>query len=131
MATALQTGFIPYCEPVYKRCLSLVKQTLAQAELFNKQQQQQQQSDSSQYDMPDKDFMVVALDLLSGIAEGLGQLIAPLVANSEILILLYQCMKDSVSEVRQSSFALLGDLTKACFENIKPVLSKLHEHLSI
>ena len=122
MATALQTGFIPYCEPVYKRCLSLVKQTLSQTELFNKQQQQQ--SDSIQYDMPDKDFMVVALDLLSGIAEGLGQLIAPLVANSEILILLYQCMKDSVSEVRQSSFALLGDLTKACFENIKPVLSK-------
>lgn len=125
MATALQTGFIPYCEPVYKRCLSLVKQTLAQTELFNKQQQQQIQSnDSNQYDMPDKDFMVVALDLLSGIAEGLGQLIAPLVANSEILILLYQCMKDPVSEVRQSSFALLGDLTKACFENIKPVLSK-------
>jgi transportin-1 len=43
--------------------------------------------------MPDKDFMVVALDLLSGLAEGLGNLIAPLVAKSEILGLLYQCMK--------------------------------------
>ena len=25
-------------------------------------------------------------------------------------------------EVRQSSFALLGDLTKACFENVKPCI---------
>lgn len=43
--------------------------------------------------MPDKDFMVVALDLLSGLAEGLGTLISPLVQHSEILPLLYQCMK--------------------------------------
>ena len=33
VATALQTGFIPYCEPVFKRCLSLVKQTLDQVEV--------------------------------------------------------------------------------------------------
>lgn len=46
-----------------------------------------------QYEMPDKDFMVVALDLLSGLAEGLGTLISPLVSHSEILPLLYQCMK--------------------------------------
>ena len=85
VATALQTGFIPYCEPVFKRCLSLVKQTLDQVELCNRF--------PDQYEMPDKDFMVVALDLLSGLAEGLGQMIAPLVANSEILPLLYQCMK--------------------------------------
>lgn len=75
--------------------------------------------------------MVVALDLLSGLAEGLGTLISPLVQNSEILPLLYQCMKDVVSEVRQSSFALLGDLTKACFENIKPVLNDFMQVLSL
>ena len=33
VATALQNGFIPYCEPVFKRCLSLVKQTLDQVEV--------------------------------------------------------------------------------------------------
>ena len=27
-------------------------------------------------------------------------------------------------EVRQSSFALLGDLTKACFEHVKPCIGK-------
>ncbi|RNA11646.1 transportin, partial [Brachionus plicatilis] len=114
VATALQTGFIPYCEPVYRRCLALVKQTLEQCELHNQQPEQ--------HECPDKDFMVVALDLLSGLAEGMGTLMTPLIASSEILPLLYQSMKDVVAEVRQSSFALLGDLTKACFENIKPAL---------
>ena len=27
-------------------------------------------------------------------------------------------------EVRQSSFALLGDLTKACFTHVKPCIGK-------
>jgi hypothetical protein len=74
--------------------------------------------------------MVVALDLLSGLAEGLGPLISSLVSNSDILLLLFACMKDAVSEVRQSSFALLGDLTKACFENIRPVLNDFIHVLS-
>ena len=30
VATALQTGFLPYCGPVYQRCVSLVDQTLNQ-----------------------------------------------------------------------------------------------------
>lgn len=33
VATALQNGFMPYCEPVFKRCLSLVKQTIDQIEV--------------------------------------------------------------------------------------------------
>ncbi len=123
VATALQTGFIPYCEPVYKRCLLLVTQTLEHAEMHVKHPEQ--------YDMPDKDFMVVALDLLSGLAEGLGNTISPLIANSNLLALLFECMKDNVAEVRQSSFALLGDLTKACFENIKVNLNDFMQILSM
>lgn len=30
VATALQSGFMPYAEPVFKRCISLVEQTLNQ-----------------------------------------------------------------------------------------------------
>lgn len=30
VATALQSGFLPYCEPVYRRCVSLVEQMLNQ-----------------------------------------------------------------------------------------------------
>lgn len=73
-----------------------------------------------QYEAPDKDFMIVALDLLSGLAEGLNGHIENLVKNSNIMELLHLCMQDSMPEVRQSSFALLGDLTKACFQHVQP-----------
>lgn len=59
--------------------------------------------------------MIIALDLLSGLAEGLDGHIERLVAGSNIIHLLYQCVQISMPVVRQSSCALLGDLTKACF----------------
>uniref|UniRef100_A0A671LET9 Transportin-1 n=1 Tax=Sinocyclocheilus anshuiensis TaxID=1608454 RepID=A0A671LET9_9TELE len=105
-------GFLPYCEPVYQRCVNLVQKTLAQAV-----------SQPEFHEAPDKDFMIVALDLLSGLAEGLGGNIEQLVARSNILTLMYQCMQDKMPEVRQSSFALLGDLTKACFQHVKPCIA--------
>lgn len=46
-----------------------------------------------QYEAPDKDFMIVALDLLSGLAEGLGCHVDTLVARSNIMTLLFQCMQ--------------------------------------
>lgn len=58
-------------------------------------------SNPEQYDPPDKDFMIVALDLLSGLAEGLEHHIEGLVANSSILKLLYQCMQVRRSEIIQ------------------------------
>ncbi|XP_025914093.1 transportin-2 [Apteryx rowi] len=78
VATALQSGFLPYCEPVYQRCVTLVQKTLAQAMMYNQH--------PDQYEAPDKD--------------------------------------DTMPEVRQSSFALLGDLTKACFVHVKPCIAE-------
>ena len=112
MATALQSGFLPYCEPVFQRCVSLVAQTLHQTQVAL--------ANPEHFSVPDKEFMIVALDLLSGLAEGLEAHIENLVAHSNLLSLLYQCMQDNTSEVRQSSFALLGDLTKACFQHVRP-----------
>lgn len=112
MATALQSGFLPYCEPVFQRCVSLVAQTLHQTQVAV--------ANPEHFSVPDKEFMIVALDLLSGLAEGLEGHIENLVAHSNLLSLLYQCMQDNTSEVRQSSFALLGDLTKACFQHVRP-----------
>uniref|UniRef100_A0A3B4BFP8 Importin subunit beta-1/Transportin-1-like TPR repeats domain-containing protein n=2 Tax=Periophthalmus magnuspinnatus TaxID=409849 RepID=A0A3B4BFP8_9GOBI len=116
VATALQSGFLPYCEPVYQRCVTLVQKTLAQAMMYSQH--------PDQYEAPDKDFMIVALDLLSGLAEGLGGHVEQLVARSNIMTLLFQCMQDTMPEVRQSSFALLGDLTKACFPHVKPCIAE-------
>ncbi|XP_071494400.1 transportin-1-like [Diadema antillarum] len=114
VATALQSGFLPYSEPVFQRCVSLTQKTLEQIMASNS---------NPEIEPPDKDFMIVALDLLSGLAEGLEGHIAQHVANSNIMVLLYQCMQDKMPEVRQSSFALLGDLTKACFELVKPCIN--------
>ena len=50
-----------------------------------------------QFDIPDKDFMIVALDLLSGLAEGLEEHIESFVANSTVMRLLYQCMQVSLT----------------------------------
>ncbi|EDV23327.1 uncharacterized protein TRIADDRAFT_50449 [Trichoplax adhaerens] len=110
IAIALQSGFLPYAEPVFQRCVSLVEQTLSQSTV---------QIPIDQYDQPDKDFMIVALDLLSGLTEGIDKNIDSLIGKSNLLALLYQCMQDQTDEVRQSSFALLGDLTKACFGHVQ------------
>ncbi|XP_076308610.1 transportin-1-like [Tachypleus tridentatus] len=115
VATALQAGFLPYCEPVFKRCVSLVEQTL--------NQNMANAAHPDQFEAPDKDFMIVALDLLSGLAEGLNGHMEQLVLSSNIMQLLFQCMQDPIPEVRQSSFALLGDLSKACFQHVNPCIS--------
>lgn len=117
VATALQTGFLPYCKPVFNRCLSLVEQTL-----------KFQVENNEQYDQSNKDFLIVALDVLSGLAEGLGEHMTPLIAPSNIMVLLYQCIKDPMPEVRQSSFALLGELTKASFVYVDPCV---HEFIPV
>ena len=61
-------------------------------------------SQPDQYDPPDKDFMIVALDLLSGLAEGLEGHIEDLVSNSSILKLLYQCMQVRLAKWFKSEF---------------------------
>lgn len=48
--------------------------------------------------------MIVALDLLSGLAEGLEEGIEPLVANSSVMNLLYQCMQ--VGDINEISSAM-------------------------
>ena len=35
IATALQSGFLPYCDPVYRRCISLIEQTINQEMVNN------------------------------------------------------------------------------------------------
>ena len=51
--------------------------------------------DPNSIEVPDKDFMVVSLDLLSGVAQGLAQEVEPLVTNIQpsALQLLMICIK--------------------------------------
>eukprot|EP00054_Salpingoeca_dolichothecata_P020737 m.131371 g.131371 ORF g.131371 m.131371 type:complete len:874 (+) comp23728_c0_seq2:250-2871(+) len=112
VATALGSGFMPYAEAVFKRCLGLVENCIEGAKIAAQHPEE--------YEPPDKDFMIVALDLLSGVAEGLESSVESLVEASNILELLAECMMDQVPEVRQSAFALLGDYAKMCFVHVQP-----------
>lgn len=51
--------------------------------------------------------MIVALDLLSGLAEGLGGHVDTLVARSNIMTLLFQCMQVSGAPRRRQRDSLI------------------------
>lgn len=114
IAQALGPEFMPYAEPVFGRCNTLIRlHLLAKAE------------PSRATIVYDKEFVVCSLDLLSGIAEGLGSNIEGLVARSDLLQLLLECCKDQdAHDVRQSGLALLGDLAKASINPLRPHLTE-------
>ncbi|KAF5443757.1 hypothetical protein F2P56_036291 [Juglans regia] len=113
VAQALGNGFSQFAEPVFQRCISIIQtQELAKVDSV---------SAGVQYD---KEFVVCCLDLLSGLAEGLGSGIESLVSHSNLRELLLQCCMDYASDVRQSAFALLGDLAKVCPVHLQPRLSE-------
>ncbi|KAI3424477.1 hypothetical protein D9Q98_010027 [Chlorella vulgaris] len=71
------------------------------------------------------EFVVCALDLISGLTEGLGVSIESLVGRSPLRDIVVRSCQDSDSDVRQSGFALVGDLAKACAPHLKPALAEL------
>jgi transportin-1 len=112
ISQALGPAFSPYAEPVFERCLSLIRQqAVAKADPA---------AAGKHYD---KEFIVCSLDLLSGLAEGLGTSIESLVGRTDLRELLLACCADEAPDVRQSAFALLGDLAKSCVVHLKPRLA--------
>uniref|UniRef100_A0A804IQ75 Importin N-terminal domain-containing protein n=1 Tax=Musa acuminata subsp. malaccensis TaxID=214687 RepID=A0A804IQ75_MUSAM len=109
IAQALGPAFSQFAEPVFQRCISLIEiQQLAKVDHVTA---------GVQYD---KEFIVCSLDLLSGLAEGLGSGIETLVAKSNLRDLLLQCCMDQATDIRQSALALLGDLAKVCPVHLHP-----------
>lgn len=112
VASALRSEFLPYSALLFTRCVSLIEQ--AQEEELAKA------AHPDVFDGPDKEFVVVALIFLSDLVEGLGDDAESFVMSSNIVPLLHQCAQDLMPEVRQESFALLGDLVKTCFQQVEP-----------
>ncbi|ORZ18863.1 armadillo-type protein [Absidia repens] len=115
VTSALGKGFTPFAEPIYVRCVNLVRKTLEKCQLYDQDFNAEE---------PDKDFMVVALDLLSSIVQALNMDAEPLVAgtNPSLVQLLCLCINDEIAEVRQPSYALLGSLAISCFEHIRAMV---------
>lgn len=119
VSTSLGPGFAPYVAPIWARCLQMIGVTLQQWSLHCQ--------NPEQYIDVDKDYIVISLDLLSGIAQGMSTTVEPFVAQCQtpIMPLLFACLKDVNGEVRQSAYALLGDLTISAFGVIKPGLAEI------
>ena len=119
IATAMGAGFSPYTETVYVRCIHLIEQVMK----YQREYLLMPEDEKETNDPPKKEFVVLSLDLLSGLFEGLATEIQPLVQNSNALQLIYQCVRDLEPTLRQSSFALLGDFGRCCPSLLEPSLN--------
>ncbi|OLL22468.1 Importin subunit beta-2 [Neolecta irregularis DAH-3] len=118
ITVALGEGFAPFALPVYSRCIQIIHRTLEQSHAC--------QSNPS-LDEPDKDFLTTALDLVSGLVQGLGEHIDHLISSTQppLMDLLSLCLVDPVHDVKQSAFALVGDLAISHFKYVKPYLPQI------
>lgn len=105
---------------------------------------------NSEVDEPDKTHLIVALDLLSGLTQALGEGIQPFFTSSDppLLQLMAACFNVSLSiygvitvkliihiskypepPVKQSAFALLGDAAISCFPLLQSILPEIMPHV--
>lgn len=119
VATALGDTFAPFAIPIFTRCIRIIHQNLEQYLLA---------VHNEPMDKPDKDFLVTSLDLLSAIIQALepaksGELVVS--SHPRFFDLLMFCMEDPSNDVRQSSYALLGDCAVNIFPQLHPFLPSL------
>ncbi|KAL0788844.1 hypothetical protein Bca101_005090 [Brassica carinata] len=116
ISQALGVGFAPFAQPVFQRCMDIIQlQQLAKVDPA---------SAGAQYD---REFIVCSLDLLSGLAEGLGSGIESLISQSDLRDVLLKCCMDEAPDVRQSAFALMGDLARVFPAYLQPRLLEFLE----
>jgi len=114
VAGALKQGFAHFAKPVYQRCLRLIENTYVM----------QEQAQIRNTELPDKDFIVCSLDLISGIIEALGPNVESLIHQSNLFVLLKRCMQDRDYDVRQSAFGVVGDMAKTVIGHLRHMLNE-------
>jgi transportin-1 len=116
VATAYGDAFAPFAPPLFHRCIKII---------YGNLQESVAAVNNEGVEGPDKDFLITSLDLLSAIIQAIDP------AKSEALVvsaeprffdLLCYCMTDPNNEVRQSSYALLGDCSIHLFPQLQPYL---------
>ncbi|KAH9909877.1 armadillo-type protein [Xylariomycetidae sp. FL2044] len=117
VSMALNDAFAPFSPPIFARCVNIIHQNLEQSLAT---------ASNPTVDVPDKDFLVTSLDLLSALIQALDpEKSAKLVEQSQpaFFELLTLCMEDPTDEVRQSAYALLGDCAKYVYTQLRPSLN--------
>ncbi|ONH68972.1 Importin subunit beta-2 [Cyberlindnera fabianii] len=100
VAAVMGEKFAPFALQVYQRatrvlaeCIELDRRSVTDPSIHTRE----------------KDFIVTSLDLIDGLCQGLGTHSNELMDDTLILLVL-ETLKDTDDDVRQSAFALLGDL---------------------
>lgn len=119
VAVALGDNFSQFAPPIFQRCVKIIYQNL---------QEYMAAVSNPALDQPDKDFLVTSLDLLSSIVQAIesrksGELVSS--SQPSFFDLLAFCMEDPSSDVRQSSYALLGDCAIHIFPQLRPYFPTL------
>ncbi|KRY16037.1 Transportin-1 [Trichinella patagoniensis] len=128
VVVALQDNFLPYSTSVFSRCVHLiscnVETTTADLMLGSGSGSGSDNivsvPSTQGVEVGGQDFVIASLDLLSGMVETLGQQLISLVAHYNLVELVKRTSLDQSSEVRQSSFALVGDLARTCWPLVEP-----------
>ncbi|RLV90376.1 Importin subunit beta-2 [Spathaspora sp. JA1] len=119
IAATLRELFAPFAVPVYERAINILSNCI--------QLDQQCHTDPS-IEAPEKDFMVTSLDLIDGLIQGFEQHSVDLIQQKQpfLMELLLVCFEDFNADVRQSAYALLGDLAIFVLDPIvKPYLHSI------
>ncbi|CCE61506.1 hypothetical protein TPHA_0A04320 [Tetrapisispora phaffii CBS 4417] len=106
VATSLGDKFMPMAPEVYGRAYKI---------LCNCVDLEIKSQNDPTVQVSEKDFIITSLDMIDGLVQGLGtasqELLFPQVTNDTTLLqVMVHCLQDPVHEVRQSVFALLGDI---------------------
>ncbi|GCE98084.1 hypothetical protein ZYGM_000082 [Zygosaccharomyces mellis] len=105
VATSLGEKFMPMAPDVYERAFRILCHCV---ELEANSQQ------DPTIVVPEKDFIITSIDMIDGLVQGLGSqcqpLLFPPIGDNTLLQVMLQCLQDPFHEVRQSTFALLGDI---------------------
>lgn len=122
VATALGGMFVRFAPGIFARCINIMHRNLEEAMLA---------LENPGIEVPDKDFLVTSIDLLSAIIQALeaGQGSQLVGQTQNFFQLLAICMQDSSNEVRQSAYALLGDCAIYVFDQLQPYLPTILEIL--
>ena len=82
-------------------------------------------------EVPDKDYMIVAIDLLGNMIQGLRESFMQVLAPHQDVF--FRCLVlsllDPNCDVRQSGFGLVGDLAQHCFSIMEPHLKSILQEL--
>lgn len=118
LAAAYGTAFAPYAKNLFTRCKNLIHVKLEESVQFAK---------NLIVDEPDKDFLITSIDLISAIIQAIdpqrsSELVASASPQPPFFELLCYCVGDPNLEVRQSSYALLGDCAIKVYPQLNPWL---------